>query len=117
MKISSIGNSPFEPFSPIELSKDEVNTINKKIGDTLSISGKNADWYNETINSALNKLENSIQLDNSMPLDKAENQPIESIEEARIVLGYVNTPFFKAQAFKAQANLSPQDVVHLFTEA
>jgi hypothetical protein len=29
MKISSLRNSPNEPFSPTELSKDEVNTINK----------------------------------------------------------------------------------------
>lgn len=65
---------------------------------------------------ALDKLENSIQLDNSNPLDKPENQPIESLEEALIILGFTKTPFFKSQALGAQANIEPKDVVTLFTE-
>ena len=61
-------------------------------------------------------IENNIQLDNSKPLDRLENQPIETYDEALIELNWMKTPFFKAQAFGAQANIEAIDVLSLFTE-
>jgi hypothetical protein len=116
MKISSIGNISYEPYKPLEISKEDAISINKKISDKLTLANKNENWYNRTIEIALDKLENSIHLDNSNPLDRPENQPIESYEEALIVLSFTSTPFFKNQAAGAQANIDPRDVLTLFTE-
>lgn len=62
----------------------------------------------------LENLENNKQMDNSHPLKKTENLPIESFEEALIELNYFKTPFFKANASAAQANLRNEDVLYLF---
>jgi hypothetical protein len=53
-------------------------------------------------------------MDNSHPLSKSENAPIESFEEALIELGYFKSPFFKVNASAAQANLKNQDILYLF---
>ncbi len=116
MKISSIGNLSYEAFKPLEISKEDAVAINKKIHDKLTIANKNENWYNQAVEIALVQLENSIQLDNSNPLDRVENQPIESFEEALIVLSFTSTPFFRDQAASAQANIDPKDVLTLFIE-
>lgn len=68
----------------------------------------------EPLLKTLGHLENNIHLDNSHPLNKPSNAPIESFEEAIIELGYFKTPFFKVNASAAQANLKNQDVLYLF---
>lgn len=62
----------------------------------------------------LENLENNKQMDNSHPLKKSENLPIESFEEVLIELSYFKTPFFKVNASAAQANLRNEDVLYLF---
>jgi hypothetical protein len=72
-------------------------------------------WQKDILMSAITSLENNKQLDNNHPLGKLSNAPIESFEEAKIELNYFKTPFYKNSASQAQANLSIQDVLYLFT--
>lgn len=65
---------------------------------------------------ALDKLENNLHLDDSNPLDKLKNTPIESYEEALIELSFIKSPFFKIHASQAQANVNTNDVMYLFVD-
>lgn len=116
MKITEISSKKYDTFEPIELKKSDIQKNNISIADKLDISQNKSNWQKEILLDALTMIENNIQLDNNSPLDRIENQPIETYEEALIELNWMKTPFFKAQAHKAQANIDPNDVVSLFTE-
>ncbi len=73
-----------------------------------------ASWQKKILIDALDKLENNIHLDDSNPLDKLNNSPIESYEEALIELSFIKSPFFKTHASQAQANVNANDVMYLF---
>lgn len=118
MKITDIRTKPALPYEPKEVSpKDLKSQETKSNTDTVEISNQNINWQKNILLDALDKLEKNIQPANSgHPLDRPENQPIESLQEALIDLKFFDTPLFKEQALGAQANLKPEDVLDLFTQ-
>ena len=91
--------------------KPKVATTAKK-----ETTESTAAWQKDILMQALDRLENSVQMDDSLPLNKVSAAPIESFEEAMIELSFVKSPFFKKDAAAAQANVDPQDVASLFSE-
>lgn len=93
--------------------------VQKNLNDDRNDSSKeqkiNPDWQKNILMQGLDKLENSIQMDNSHPLDNVNAAPIESFEEALIELSFMKTPFFIENAAAAQANISAESIVSLFT--
>lgn len=116
MKIADINAQNYQMFQPKELKKSELSVNSPKNLDKLEINQNNANWQKDILLDALSMIENNIQLDNSNPLDRLENQPIDSFEEALMELNWMKTPFYRAQAYNAQANLEPRDIVYLFVE-
>lgn len=116
MKITEINSQNYTSYQPLELKKTDVSTNSLKNADKLEINKNNVNWQKDILLDALSMIENNIQLDNINPLDRMENQPIESYEEALMELNWVKTPFFKAQAMNAQANIEARDVLYLFVE-
>lgn len=116
MKVTNIKQAQYDAFQPIELKKSDTKQVSGNIEDKMDISGNKSNWQKNILLDALTKIENNIQLDNSHPLDRPENQPIENFDQALIELNFIHSPFFKAQASGAQANLKPQDVIYLFKD-
>ncbi|HRP01847.1 MAG TPA: hypothetical protein PLE30_04275 [Candidatus Kapabacteria bacterium] len=116
MKITEISSQNYQAFQPKELKKSDISNNSIKSTDKLEINQSSNNWQKDILLDALSMIENNIQLDNNMPLDKVQNQPIETYEEALMELNWLKTPFFKAQAYNAQANLEAGDVMYLFTE-
>lgn len=116
MKITELGTQNFSAYQPPMLKKSEISTNFQKNSDILEINQNNVNWQKEILLDALNMIENNIHLDNSNPLDRIENQPIESYEEALMELNWLKTPFYKAQAYNAQANIEAADVMYLFMD-
>jgi hypothetical protein len=71
-------------------------------------------WQKDIMLSAINKLENNMQMDDIHPLSRADSAPIDTYQEALIELSYTKSSTFKKQASAAQANLKPEDVLSLF---
>lgn len=115
MNITEIRTNEPKPFIPRELRPEEKKVANVKINqDQMEISNNSISWQNDILMSALDMLENNIQLDNSHPLDSVANQPIETFEEAILELRFLQTDTFKAQGSLAQANINAVDVLSLF---
>ena len=73
-------------------------------------------WQKDILLDAISMLENNKQLDDSHPLDKSANIPIETFDEALSELSFIHTDTFANEAAAAQANLTGEDVLYLFTE-
>ncbi len=101
------------PFKPEIAEKKQVNTI----VDKVEINQASASWQKDILLSALDMLENNKQLDNSHPLDKFENSPIESFDEALIELNVLQNRTTKELFSGAQANININDVLNLFVES
>jgi hypothetical protein len=124
MKITDIrNNNPQDArlpiFKPEELKLQNSEKSSKS--DEINIFSKSSEtsstqWQKDVLLSALDELENNIQDDDNHPLGKLSNAPIESYDEALIELSFLKTPMFKETASEAQANLTGQDVLYLFTE-
>lgn len=112
MKVQKISNTRINEIEYQNIIFDKPQKINKK--KSIESDNEKKIFSPESLLKTLEQLENNKQLDNSHPLKKAENAPIESFEEALIELGYFKTPFFKANASAAQANLRNEDVLYLF---
>jgi len=107
----------FSPVSTEESTKQTSNYANKNNVSDKNDVAKPQNWNKEILMQGLDLLENKIQMANTGSLlDKAENRPIETFEEAMAELSFVKTELFKLEASKAQANISPQVVFDLLTE-
>ncbi len=73
-------------------------------------------WQKDILLDAILKLDNNKQVDNSHPLSKADNRPIETFDEAIIELAGVKGNDFAKSGSNAQANISPKQVLDLFME-
>lgn len=110
----TLSESSVARFSAVSAGQTKaVAAETKKPADEAPYSS----WQKNILLSAIEKLENNHQMDNSHPLSKADNVPIETFEEALIELSYFKTNIFRDDAGTAQANLHPENVVSLFTEA
>lgn len=108
------------PMIPLEAFSQKAPEVSKKQGlaieDKIMITTPTQNWQKDILLSALDKLENSIVLNDIHPLDRRQNQPIETFEEALIELSFLKTATFKEQAYGAQANILPEDVVGIFVD-
>lgn len=106
-------------YTPKEINKNETKTAeNTKISaqETAENTANKIKWQKDILISALDKLENNIQLDNSHPLSEQKNIPIETFDEALIELSFINSSFFKADGSNAQANISATSIIELFSD-
>lgn len=128
MNITEIRNSKinelnYQKFVPNTLEQAKINTL--KPNTNASIVDKNdvktpINWAQNILLQGLDILENKIQVNNNSTiyaLDKPENAPIETFEDAIKELKLLDTELFAKQALQAQANISPNVVFELFTEA
>lgn len=117
MQITDVRTTPLNlnessAFKNAEVIRKDSQPIAKNIQSTPASS----QWQKDILLDALDMLENNMQVDNNHPLGRADYAPIESFEEALIELSFVRTPFFKAQASQAQANLRNEDIISLFVD-
>ncbi len=117
MNISKIKQQQAMPYAPQVISRKELNAAKEKQSSDTYDAAAPASWQKDILLNALDRLENNIQTDDSHPLDRAGNMPIESFDEALIELSFIKTPMFRAQASGAQANINPEDVAQLFTDS
>lgn len=117
MNITKIQNIPAGIYQPREIKKSELEKSDelKKTPDAVESKSANV-WKKDILLNALDKLENNMQLDDSHPLGRKGNQPIESYEEALIELDSLKKSDFKAQASNAQANIEAKNILSLFVE-
>lgn len=109
---SNLQNIEAKVFKPELTEKPQVSVAKDKI----ELSQPNSNWQKDILLSALDMLESKISIDNDYPLDKIENRPIETFEEALIELQFIKTNRFKEEASSAQANISAEDILSLFIE-
>ncbi len=105
----------------VSSSKTLKQAQSKQIDSSEILSAKESkssmnSWQKDILLDAISMLENNKQLDDSHPLDKSANIPIETFEEALMELSFINTDTFAKEAIGAQANLSGEDILYLFTE-
>ena len=128
MNITNISNAKslnfdFPKFAPTELKQKDAVNFNQQILDKNEVKfdnnspSKSTNWQHEILLQGLEILENKIQMsNNSILLDKPENQPIESFDEAIRELKLINKDVLFATGSQAQANISHQVVFELLTE-
>ena len=117
MKITDIRTGSANPYIPNELRVEDVKlAASKAIGDKIEISKSNNVWQKDILLSALDMLENNMQVKNSAhPLDQTGNQPIETYREALVELrNLINSPKYAHEALGAQANIKNEDILSLF---
>lgn len=114
MNISKIGVNPTETYFPREIRNEAVKLNTEKSNDANTL--KFNKWQEEILISALDKLANSIQLDNSHPLGRLENQPIETKAEALAELEKINVESLRNFGSQAQANVSASSFIKLIME-
>ncbi|HOK13712.1 MAG TPA: hypothetical protein PLU67_06040 [Candidatus Kapabacteria bacterium] len=110
---SSIPSVDVKSFQP---EKVEKKAENNTIKDKVEISAESMNWQKDILLSALELIENKVQPDASHPLDKVENRPIETFEEALLELRFLNTDVYSKEALGAQANIKAEDILSLFVE-
>lgn len=86
------------------------------VEDRINVSSPTSQWQKDILLNALDKLEGKMTLDDAHPLDRKQNQPIETFEEALIELSLFKSAFVKEQAYGAQANILPHDIVGIFVD-
>lgn len=111
-------NAQYDSFLVDALNIGKTKT-SKKIENNITSNTSDFDkvkWQQNVLLSALDDLENNIQVDNSSPLFTNENAPIESYKEALDELRKVVHANSKEFMEKAQANITPSDILHLFED-
>lgn len=117
MNITKIQNMPAGLYEPREIRHEELQKSKQNEVSNAEDSSKSKEmWKKDILLNALDKLEDNIQLDDSHPLGRKENQPIETFDEALIELAFLKESNFKEVAAQAQANLDPKDVLSLFVD-
>ena len=111
-------NAQYDSFLVDALNIGKTKT-SKKIENNIATKSSDFDkvkWQQNVLLSALDNLENNIQVDNSSPLFNENNAPIESYKEALDELRKVVRANNKEFMEKAQANITPSDILHLFED-
>ena len=122
IKNTQTGNINYQRFVPDSL--EHLKTLDVVQNNSSQIIDKNdvkvpSNWKNDILLQGLDMLENKIQVHNSSNayvLDRPENAPIETFEEAIKELKLLDTELFARDAIKAQANISPEVLFELLTE-
>jgi hypothetical protein len=104
------GNTENIPYAPKTVAKyNKTKDLDTNINPTASTA-----WQKDILMDAISNLENNVQMDNTHPLSKSINAPIESFREALVELSFIKTPKFLDEALAAQANVNPENVLALF---
>jgi len=120
MKITSINKENFRNIEKFTTHLAKSNTATKpesidkhtiKLDDKLS-----NDWKFDILNTALEKLANSIQPSENHPLSLASNYPIDDFSEAWNELKKLKAEILSNEGIKAQANLSAINLLELFRD-
>lgn len=124
MKITDIRNNSTQDanlhaYKPEELKNINFNKIDKS--DKLNISTQanetaSSQWQRDILLTAIEKMENNLQIDDNHPLGKVSNAPIETFEEALIELSFLKSDKYQNTASLAQANIKAEDIFYLFKE-
>ena len=119
---TKIGNLDYQKFVPNSLEQVKINDFRQN--KRTQIVDKNdvktpTNWKQNILLQGLDMLENKVQVHNistSYVLDRPENAPIETFEEAVKELKLLDTELFAKQALQSQGNISPKVVFELLTE-
>lgn len=114
MNISKIGLSQAESYIPREIKNDSVKNLTEK--NVQVREQKLSAWQQEILISALDKLVNNIQVDNSHPLGRLENKPIVTHIEALASLEKINPDYLLQNGSEAQANVTAAAFIKLVME-
>lgn len=114
MNIAKIATSPTESYFPREIKFETAKQIAEKTAP--SQDAKLNAWQKDILINALDKLVNNIQVDNSHPLGRAENAPIETRSEAFAVLETINSDYLSKFGSQFQANISAASFMNLVME-
>ena len=116
--ISNNSNAHYDSFlvDALNITKNTEVKKNNFVETSAPSSSEKVKWQQNVLLSAIENLENNIQVDNSNPLFSANNAPIESYKEAiaelRKVVSSNNLEYMR----QAQANLTPSDILYLFED-
>jgi len=124
MEVRNISRDQNTSYDPFLLDALNINKVYDKKTQEIDKNGNpdselnKTSWQKDILINALDKLENSIQIDDkSHPLGGAENVPIETYSEALDELKKLVESNFSQYASKAQANLTPGDILYLFEDS
>lgn len=89
--------------------------VEETSNNTAPITNKPNAWQKDILLTALDKLENTVSNDaKTTPLNYATAAPLDSYQDALQELQSLVSNNFEQYASKAQANLTPQDILYLF---
>lgn len=115
MEIKSIRTPEQVTFDVKENQNIKSNSnVSHKTKPSTSIEDL-SDWQLGVLQIATKYLDNMSQLENNHPLGGKNYKTIETLEEALSEVEKTSKLKFKEEGILAQANLSPQQVLHLFT--
>ncbi|GAB5464570.1 MAG: hypothetical protein Kapaf2KO_00060 [Candidatus Kapaibacteriales bacterium] len=115
MNVTNISNSD-KTYDPFLLDALAITKKDLEKAETPNNAEKPKGWEKQILLDALEKLEETISPDESSPLNYSQSAPIESYEEALTELKNLVSSDFKSIAAKAQANLTPADILYLFED-
>ncbi len=118
MKVTEIRQAPIQAIDVKSFKPDVIAKAKpeKAIADKIDLSSDSVNWQKDILLSALDMLEDKISVDSDYPLDRVENKPIETFDEALIELNFLKSAKFRNEASAAQANISAADILSLFIE-
>lgn len=117
MEVKSIRNTN---VSPLDTKIKEVQPNQQKF-DTKESSVEQtkaqlSEWQESVLQIAQTYLENKSQVVNNHPLARPEYKQIETLEEALAEIEKTRLDKYHSEALGAQANLSPEQILYLFTQ-
>jgi len=116
--ITNSTNAHYDSFlvDALNINKNKEVKKNSFVETNSTTANDKAKWQQNVLLSAIENLENNIQVDNTNPLFSLENAPIESFKEAIAELRKVVNTNNKEYMKQAQANLTPSDILYLFED-
>lgn len=120
MKITSINKENFQKIEKFvtHLTKASAtnNSGNIDANSTKSNDKSSNEWKNDILNSALEKLVNSIQPSENHPLSLLSNYPIDDFAEAWNELKKLKAEILSNEGIKVQANFDAINLLELFKD-
>lgn len=120
MKITSINKENFQNIEKFTTHIPKVNqpTIAVNI-DKIAFDADNSkpgEWQMNILNSAIDKLANSIQPNDNHPLSLVSNYPIDDFTEALNELKKIRSEIISSEGTQAQANIDAISLLELFRD-
>lgn len=113
-EIRNSGGAAYDPFLVDMLGIGSTKSAKKVATETPKKPVDKSAWQKDILLNALNKLENNVQVDDKSPLNYSTAAPLGTFDDAMKELRSLVDNNFEKFASQAQANLTPQDILHLF---